>query len=151
MRLYLKAHRTVVPDAVTKSSDGSQYLEVKDPEGNRVQFVQPPATQPSVPMNKLSDHMIHVGYIVHDVAAENTFYHDLLGFRAYWHGGPTDDSDDWTSSQVPDGTDWIEYMRAKGPEKTGLPAGMSQSTAGVLDHFALGVPNIKNEIGRAHV
>ena len=34
-------------------------------------------------------------------------------------------------------------MTVKGPEKTGIPTGMSQDTAGVLDHFALGVQNME--------
>ena len=34
-------------------------------------------------------------------------------------------------------------MMTKGPEKTGIPAGMSQDTAGVLNHFALGVHNME--------
>jgi hypothetical protein len=35
-------------------------------------------------------------------------------------------------------------MTVKGPEKTGIPAAMSQENAGVLDHFALGVNNIEH-------
>jgi len=143
LRKYLEAHNVSVPSAVTKASDGSQYFEVKDPEGNRVQFVQPPAHPLNVPVNPLSSHIIHVGYIIHNVAKQNTFYQDILGFRPYWHGGMTDDATDWTSLQVPDGTDWVEYMKVKGPETSGIPADMSQQTAGVLDHFSLGVPNIE--------
>jgi len=143
MRKYLEAHGVAVPSSVTKGSDGSEYFEVKDPEGNRVQFVQPPAHPVAVPVNPLSSHIIHVGYIVHDAALEDGFYHDVLGFRPYWHGGRTEDSHDWISSQVPDGTDWIEYMTVTGPEKTGIPPAMTQETAGVLDHFALGVNNIE--------
>jgi hypothetical protein len=81
---------------------------------------------------------------VHDVPTENAFYITLLGFRPYWHGGMKDDAADWISMQLPDGRDWVEYMTAKGPEKTGIPAAMSQETAGVLDHFALGVVNIEH-------
>jgi len=146
LRKYLGAHDVVVPEAVSKGSDGSQYFEVKDPEGNRVQFVQPPAHPLVVPVNPLSSHMIHVGYIVHDTAKEDAFYQSILGFRPYWHGGATEDSHDWTSLQVPDGTDWVEYMKVKGPETTGIPADMSQQNAGVLDHFSLGVPNIEKAV-----
>jgi catechol 2,3-dioxygenase-like lactoylglutathione lyase family enzyme len=146
LRKYLGAHDVAVPAAVSKGSDGSQYFEVKDPEGNRVQFVQPPAHPLSVPVNPLSSHMIHVGYIVHDIAKEDAFYKGVLGFRPYWHGGATEDSHDWTSLQVPDGTDWVEYMKVKGPETTGIPADMSQQTAGILDHFSLGVPNIEKAV-----
>jgi catechol 2,3-dioxygenase-like lactoylglutathione lyase family enzyme len=143
LRKYLEAHGVAVPSIVSKGNDGSQYFEVKDPEGNGVQFVQPPAHPASVPTNPLSKHMIHIGYLVHDPAAEDTFYHALLGFRPYWHGGMKDDTTDWISQQVPDGTDWLEYMLVKGPEKTGIPASMSQDTLGVLDHFSLGVTKMQ--------
>jgi len=146
MRKYLGAHNVAVPAAVTKADDGSQYFEVKDPEGNRVQFVEPPPHPPAVPANPLSNHMIHVGYLVHDPAAEDTFYRGLLGFRPYWHGGMKDDVTQWISQQVPDGTDWVEYMVVAGPEKTGIPAAMSQETLGVLDHFALGVQNMEKAV-----
>ena len=141
MRKYLAAHGVAVPASVTHGSDGSMYFEVKDPEGNRVQFVQPPAHPPTIPQDTLSNHIIHVGYIVHSPELEDTFYKDLLGFRPYWHGGQKEDSHDWISSQVPDGHDWVEYMTVKGPEKTGVPATMAKDMAGVLDHFALGIQN----------
>lgn len=146
MRRYLGAHAVAVPSAVTSGSDGSQYFEVKDPEGNKVQFVQPPKHPEAVPLNPLSDHLIHVGYVVHDPSAEDAFYRDLLGFRPYWHGGMKEGATDWISQQVPDGTDWIEYMTVNGPEKTGIPPTMSQETAGVLDHFALGVQNMEKSV-----
>ena len=146
LRKYLGAHGVVVPAAVTMGSDGSLYFEVRDPEANRVQFVQPPAKRIAVPVNPLSKHIIHVGYIVHSPAAEDAFYRTLLGFRPYWHGGRTDDSADWISSQVPDGTDWVEYMSVKGPETTGIPPTMTKDNAGVLDHFALGVQNMEQSV-----
>jgi catechol 2,3-dioxygenase-like lactoylglutathione lyase family enzyme len=150
MRLYLAAHHVDVPSKVAQGSDGSKYFEVKDPEGNRVQFVQPPAHPAPVPLNPLSSHIIHVGYIVHSAALEDSFYKDILGFRPYWHGGPKEDSSDWISSQVPDGRDWIEYMVVKGPETTGIPATMSKDTAGVLDHFALGLVNAELAMNRLY-
>ncbi|MDI7776162.1 VOC family protein [Asticcacaulis sp. EMRT-3] len=131
----------ITPGALMRGSDGSQWFDVSDPEGNRVEFVQYPAQLPDVPNDPLSDHIIHVGLIVHDAAKEDRFYRTLLGFRPYWHGGFDDHKDDWISQQVPDGGDWIEYMIQPG---TGpIPAGMSQQTAGVLNHFSLGVANIE--------
>ena len=146
MRRYLGAHAVAVPAAVTSASDGSQYFEVKDPEGNRVQFVQPPKHPGSVPANPLSEHVIHVGYIVHDATAEDAFYREVLGFRPYWHGGMKEGTTDWVSQQVPDGTDWIEYMMVESPEKTGIPPTMTQERVGVLDHFALGVQNMEKSV-----
>jgi catechol 2,3-dioxygenase-like lactoylglutathione lyase family enzyme len=146
MRTYLESHGVNVPSRVTKTSDGSQYFEVKDPEGNEIEFVQPSAHPAAVPANPLSNHIIHVGYIVHDPVAEDAFYRGLLGFRPYWDGGMKDDVVDWISLQVPDGTDWVEYMTVKGPEKRGIPPSMSQETLGVLDHFALGVQNMEKSV-----
>ena len=43
LRTYLGAHGVTVPAAVQQASDGSAWFQVQDPEGNKVQFVQPPA------------------------------------------------------------------------------------------------------------
>jgi catechol 2,3-dioxygenase-like lactoylglutathione lyase family enzyme len=146
LRLFLAAHGITVPAQVEKGSDGSRWFDVLDPEGNKVQFVQPPANPKPVPVNPLSVHIIHVGCIVHSPDAENPFYRVLLGFKPYWHGGHTDTSNDWISQQVPDGTDWIEYMTVAGPETKGIPPTMKQETAGVLNHFSLGVFNIEKSV-----
>ncbi len=146
MRRYLQAHGVEVPSDVTKASDGSQYFEVKDPEGNKVQFVQPPAHPAPVPENPLSSRIIHIGYLVHDASAEDAFYRAVLGFRPYWHGGRTEDVTDWISQQVPDGTDWLEYMLVHDSEKAGIPASMTQERLGVLDHFSLGVENMEKSV-----
>ena len=142
LKAYLGAHGVAVPAKVESGSDGSHWFEVSDPEGNKVQFVQPPADPAPVPVNPLSDHIIHVGYLVHSPDAENAFYRELLGFRAYWHGGRNGKTE-WISQQVPDGTDWIEYMVAGGPGTKGIPAGMTQDNLGVMDHFSLGVFNME--------
>lgn len=146
LRLYLSAHGIEVPAQVESGSDGSRWFSVLDPEGNKVEFVQPPAKPLPVPVNPLGVHIIHVGYMAHSEDAENKFYRELLGFRPYWHGGRTDSSTDWISQQVPDGTDWIEYMMVNGPETKGIPASMSQETLGVMDHFSLGVFNIEKSV-----
>jgi catechol 2,3-dioxygenase-like lactoylglutathione lyase family enzyme len=146
LRQYLGAHGIQVPAKVESGSDGSHWFNVEDPESNTVQFVQPPDKPASVPAAPLSDHIIHVGYIVHNPDAENAFFRKVLDFRPYWHGGRTDDATDWISQQVPDGTDWIEYMVVSGSETRGIPASMTQSTAGVLNHFSLGVVNIEKAV-----
>lgn len=138
MRRYLGAHGLAVPAGVSTASDGSRYFEVRDPEDNRIQFVQPPQHPQSVPLNPLSNHIIHVGFIVHDPEVENRFYRDLLGFRPYWHGGMTEDSSQWIAQQVPDGSDWLEYMVVTGP--------VSQEATGVFNHFSLGVQNIEQSM-----
>lgn len=142
MRKYLAAKSWKVPAAVTKESDGSKLFEVLDPEGNRIQFVQPPANAKVDAPNAIGHHIIHVGFLVHDRAKEDTFYRGLLGFKPYWWGGMTDAKVDWVSQQVPDGHDWVEYMLSAGPG-TGIPANMSQHTLGVMDHISIGENSVE--------
>jgi catechol 2,3-dioxygenase-like lactoylglutathione lyase family enzyme len=141
MRKYLAAKGWKTPSHVEKGADGSRWFEVLDPEGNRIQFVEPPRNPKAVNApNVIGHHIIHVGMLVHDRATEDKFYRDLLGFRPYWWGG-RDGKVEWVSQQVPDGHDWLEYMLAAGPG-TGIPASMSQNTLGVLDHFSIGVVSV---------
>jgi catechol 2,3-dioxygenase-like lactoylglutathione lyase family enzyme len=146
LRLYLAAHGVATPRQIESGSDGSHWFDVVDPEGNKVEFVQPPMRPTSVPTNSLSSHIIHVGYIVHSRSAEDAFYQTVLGFRPYWFGGMTDTVVQWVSQQVPDGTDWIEYMVVNGPETRGIPPSMSKDNLGVLNHFSLGVDNIERSV-----
>lgn len=135
MRRYLAAKGWKTPESVEHGSDGSRWFEVLDPEGNKVQFVQPGTEKVSAP-DAIGHHMIHVGFMVHNRAKEDKFYRDLLGFRPYWFGGMHEGQIDWVSQQVPDGHDWLEYMMTPGTE--GIPAGMTQQHLGVMDHFSIG-------------
>jgi len=145
LRAYLAANDMRVPTKVEKNADGDRSFEVIDPEDHRVRFVQygkqhnEKAAQDK--SQEVGKHMIHVGFIVHDQAAEDRFYKDLLGFRSYWHGGMKDNKTDWVSIQVPDGTDWLEYMLNIGPDA-------SHRTIGVMDHMAIGVTNINAAFDR---
>ncbi len=80
--------------------------------------------------------LIHAGFIVKDRAAMDKFYRDILGFHLYWSGGMKDGETNWVSMQVPDGTDWIEYMLNVDPNA-------DQRLRGVMNHIALGVPSVK--------
>jgi catechol 2,3-dioxygenase-like lactoylglutathione lyase family enzyme len=139
LRTYLASSKIGVPQQVAHGSDGSRWFAVLDPEGNRIEFVQPPDKPAAVAANALSSHMIHVGFIVHNRALEDGFFRTVLGFRPYWFGGMREDVPTWISQQVPDGTDWLEYMIVGSPEGRGIPATMSAADLGVLDHFSLGV------------
>jgi catechol 2,3-dioxygenase-like lactoylglutathione lyase family enzyme len=139
LRAYLASKQISVPAALQTGRDGSQWFDVTDPEGNKIEFVQPPASPRALPVNSLSSHIIHVGFIVHDRKREDSFFRTVLGFRPYWFGGMEDDKPTWISQQVPDGTDWLEYMIVGTPDGHGIPADMKASDLGVLDHFSLGV------------
>ena len=144
-RFVSKAWKT--PAKVTTGNDGSRWFSLRDPEGNEVQFVQPPRHAEAIDApNVISHRIIHVGILVHRSVVEDTFYRDLLGFRPYWTGGMKEGVVDWISLQPPDGHDWIEYMleatHSTDDPGSGLPPNMTQNFLGVLNHMALGVASV---------
>jgi catechol 2,3-dioxygenase-like lactoylglutathione lyase family enzyme len=143
MRRYLGAKSWKVPGQIEKGTDGSRWFAVHDPEGNKVEFVQPPSQpKPVVDPSVIGHHIIHVGFLVHSRAVEDTFYRDLLGFRPYWYGGMVEGKIDWVSQQAPDSHDWLEYMLTSGPSGTGIPPTISKHDLGVLDHLSIGEDSV---------
>jgi catechol 2,3-dioxygenase-like lactoylglutathione lyase family enzyme len=143
LRKFLAAKAWKTPAAVTKLADGSRSFTVKDPEGNRVEFVEPPLHPAEVAApHAVGRHIIHLGILVHSRTAEDVFYRDLLGFRPYWYGGMQEGKTDWVSQQTPNSHDWLEYMLAGDPSGAGIPATMSQHDLGVLDHLSIGVGSV---------
>ncbi|MGC1362160.1 MAG: VOC family protein [Silvibacterium sp.] len=141
LRNYLADHKYTVPSSVEKASDGSRWFNVHDPEGNKVQFIQPPAHPFSMAgADPIGHHIIHVGMRVKSADAENPFYRDLLGFRPYWFGGMKPGKTDWVSQQVPNGHDWLEYMLEGGNGE------ISQRQFGVINHLSLGVVNMEKVV-----
>jgi|UPI00047D6B84 catechol 2,3-dioxygenase-like lactoylglutathione lyase family enzyme len=134
---YLKAHSVQIVDPLRKGR-----FSVHDPEGNLIVFVQQvkgAAIPPAVPTTAVSHRIIHAGFVVKDRATEDRFYRDLLGFRPYWHGGPNDTTTNWVSQQVPEGSDWLEYMLNISPDA-------SLKQVGVADHMSLGVTHMSDAI-----
>jgi catechol 2,3-dioxygenase-like lactoylglutathione lyase family enzyme len=139
MRRYLTAqHVPLGPTAIVKNPYDKHpltaHFEVRDPEGNLVSFEQrfafvPDDSRPNTPL-------LHAGFVVKDVAAENKFYVDLLGFKLYWYGGMKDDGVDWYELQVPDGDNWIEYM-------LNVSATADHKQLGAQNHFSFGVKEIQ--------
>jgi catechol 2,3-dioxygenase-like lactoylglutathione lyase family enzyme len=136
MRAFLVASG-VQPSPLNHTSKSSGDFRVQDPDGHWIAFFQTSFTfhanekiDPRVGSN-----LIHAGFVVHDRAAEDHFYRDLLGFKLYWHGGMKDSETDWVDMQVPEGTSWLEYM-------LNVPANADHHTLGVMNHFAIGVPDI---------
>jgi len=135
MRKYLVA-RGMKCGEVAKSNSGDDVVEVRDPENHRILLLSHKGgIAGSSPPSLISNQIIHAGFVVHDRAAEDHFYKDILGFHVYWHGGRKDDETSWVDMQVPDGTDWIEYM-------LNVPANADHHTLGVMNHIALGVPDV---------
>jgi len=139
MRNYLVAHGVTASEISKGPNPQSKrpydaHFEVRDPEGNPISFIQRFAipVDDSPPGAPSYVRILHAGYVVKDLAAENRFYMDLLGFRLYWHGGFKDQDTDWYEIQVPDGHSWIEYM-------LNIPADADHKELGVQNHFSIGV------------
>lgn len=136
LRRYL-LDEGVKPGQIEGRPDHSLSFRVNDPEGHLIEFVErgkgevPPAAASAV-----SRHMIHTGFVVYHKDAEDRFYRDILGFRLYWHGYDKPGPDDWVAMQVPDGTDWLEYMLNQ-------PEHMALQLTGVMNHISLGVADMK--------
>lgn len=120
--------------------DGDPYLIAVDPDGHEVRFIQlvfsPMNGRQAGTSEAKPIRLIHAGFIVRDREKMEHFYKDILGFRPYWHGGRTDDRDDWISLQVPDGSDWVEFM-------LNVPNDADKRQLGVANHIALGVTDIQ--------
>lgn len=139
LRRYLAAHGVAVPPSVTTQADGSHSFFARDPEGNRVEFAELPVRPVPAPKDlsrRLSTHIIHAGFVAHNRAVLDSFYQGLLGFHLYWQGGAQPGHTDWVMMQVPNGTDWIEYMLY-------LPAHPSRAQLASANHFSPGVSSIR--------
>jgi catechol 2,3-dioxygenase-like lactoylglutathione lyase family enzyme len=140
---YFGAHKIEFSEVRKKQGGELIRIVLQDPEGHHISITDtyhlansedlnagmPPA-HPSNPVR-----IIHAGFIVNDRVATDQFYKDLLGFRPYWHGGMKDDETSWVAMQVPDGTDWVEYM-------LNIPPTADKHTRGVMNHISLGVRDI---------
>ncbi|HMF74243.1 MAG TPA: VOC family protein [Bryobacteraceae bacterium] len=143
LRDYLASKGIKVPAALKPGLDKNLSFMIDDPEGRKIEFVQyMPGSLHSgkfktlLPDTRVSDHMIHSGFVVHDRAAEDRLYKDILGFKVMWYGGPKDDQVNWVDMRVPDGSDWLEYMlNVTNPD--------SPKPRGVMNHLALGVKSIQ--------
>ena len=136
LRKYLAAQGIRVPQIQGRAGH-SLFFVVDDPDGHKIEFVERgPGELAPAAASGVSRHMIHAGFLVYHREAADHFYRDILGFRPYWHGGMKDDVTEWLAIQVPDGTDWIEYMLNQ-PEHANL------QLTGVMNHISLGVADIK--------
>lgn len=136
LRRYL-TQNGLKPSQIQGRSDHSLSFTLRDPEGHPIEFVER-AKDESVPPepNAVSRRMIHTGFLVYNRSAEDHFFRDVLGFRPYWHGGMKDNETDWVSLQVPDGTDWLEYMLNQ-------PAHPDLRLTGIMNHISYGVADMK--------
>lgn len=144
MRRYLLANK-IEAGPISEDKNRARHFELRDPEGNRLAFIQRAVGFPnwSTLSSQVGSNLFHAGWVVRNMTAENRFYLGLLGFRLYWYGGFKDDGIDWYEMQVPEGSDWIEYM-------LNIPANADHKELGIQDHFSLGVKDIHAAAAQLH-
>ena len=138
LRKYLGANGVAVPPTLTTRRTGAEASSSVIRKGTRSglpRMADHPPAEPASVSESVSSHIMHAGYVVRNRAALDHFYKDLLGFHLYWQGGNPADRVDWVMMQVPNGTDWIEYMLY-------LPANPSLAQLGSANHLAPGVISV---------
>jgi catechol 2,3-dioxygenase-like lactoylglutathione lyase family enzyme len=139
MRAYLVSRGIDAKPGTGKTRAGDYAFEIKDPDGMLVEFVQTlPAGMEAqaagkfLPSTRLSSHIYHMGFLVGNSQRSIDFYTNILGFHEIWRGASTPAELSWINMQVPDGTDYVEFMLYRK-----MPA-----TFGDKNHIALEVPDM---------
>src|SRR5580692_1293660 len=144
MRAYLRSQGfDLKPGNDAKTRTGDYAFEIKDPDGTLIEFVQTlPAGMEAraagklMPATRISTDIYHAGFLVADSEESMAFYHDVLGFNEICRGSITPNELSWINMQVPDGSDYVEFMLY-----SGVPASF-----GTTNHIALAVPDAQRAI-----
>jgi len=115
MRLYLVSHGILDDPKVRKDITGALSVMVSDPDGNLIEFVEPQPDKARtggkfLPATRISDSIYHLGFLVGSSEKSIKFYGDILGFREFWRGSSNGTQLSWIDMQVPDGSDYVEFM-----------------------------------------
>lgn len=144
MRTYLRSKGfDVKPGNGGKTRTGDYAFEIKDPDGMLVEFVQSlptgmeaQAAGEFMPSTRISTNIYHVGFLVGNSERSMAFYRDVLGFKETWRGGADPNELSWINMQVPDGTDYVEFMLYRELPKT----------FGGKNHMSLEVADIQKSV-----
>lgn len=144
MRAFLRGRGQEVGDAIADPDAGGRQVEVTDPDGHHVRFVErdqrAPAPQNGARRDKrISRRILHAGLTIRDVAAADTFYKDALGFSEIWRGGRAPDVTSWINMRVPDATEYLEYMLVTDER-------VDRRQLGTVHHVALVVPDMQEAL-----
>jgi len=126
------------PGKALRGPDGDLHVQLKDPMGNLLEFVQygngsqqMEHRNKDTATEKLSTHLLHVGLAEDNEVAAFAFYRDKLGFSEFMHGGPVVDHPYWSTMHMPvESKDYIELMLN------------TAETASRRDHISFDVPDI---------
>jgi catechol 2,3-dioxygenase-like lactoylglutathione lyase family enzyme len=142
MREFLNARGAPVTEPIHDAEAGGRRVEAVDPDGHRVQFVQPDrdarTTPAAGPDRRVSRRILHAGLTIRDVAAADRFYKGMLTFSEIWRGGRTDDVTSWINMRAPEGTEYLEYMLE--------PGAVDRRQLGSAHHVALVVPDMQEAL-----
>jgi lactoylglutathione lyase len=145
MRDYLAAHDIKVPATVPKGKTGNLNFTITDPDRHGLEIVQYEPDSLSaqsagkyLPATRISDRLMHAGFLVAAVDPAMKFYRDTLGFQEFWRGSANGTELSWINMRVPDGQDYVEFMLYRGTP--------SAQERGVKNHICLGVPNIEKAV-----
>ncbi len=131
---YLQTHSIAIAQPLDHGTFG-----VHDPEGNLILFTQSTTDAQHRSPRATSRRIIHAGFVVKNHDVEDRFYRDLLGFHLYWKGGQKDGALDYVAMQVPNGSDWLEYMLNTRAEATARQLGGA-------NHLSLGVTHMSDAV-----
>jgi len=123
------------PTEIRTDQAKQRFFEVRGPENRLILFFSPSEGGSQV-FSPISQYLVHTGFVVRNRSAEDRFYKDILGLHLYWQGGMRDGETDWVDMQLPPpANSWVEYM-------LNVPSSADHRTLGVMNHIALGVPDI---------
>jgi catechol 2,3-dioxygenase-like lactoylglutathione lyase family enzyme len=145
MRRYLASRGVKVPEKVGRGRTGNSNFNVKDPDGHTLEIVQyEPDSWTSrekdkfLPPTRVSDWMMHVGFLVGALGPAKDFYGNILGFQETWRGSRDGKTLNWVNMKVPDGDDYVEFML-----HDQLPPPGQRGTA---NHICLSVPDLDKSL-----
>ena len=117
MRDYLASHGVKAPETVKTGKIGNANYFIQDPDGHNVEIVEYKPDGWTVqnkgkflPDTRISNHLWHVGILVGDLDAADSFYNGILGFKETWRGTKNPAVLSWVHAMVPDGKDFVEFM-----------------------------------------
>jgi catechol 2,3-dioxygenase-like lactoylglutathione lyase family enzyme len=121
MREYLLAQRVPIIRDIHQGRVGNPFLTVSDPDGHPMEIVQYSPTSltgqskgKSMPADRVSSHIAHVGILVRSVGSAMRFYREVLGFQELSRGGGGPGHPDWIDLRAPDGSDYIQLLPFSG-------------------------------------
>jgi lactoylglutathione lyase len=142
MRAYLAGKGVPVPAKASKGRIGNMSFNVKDPDGNTLEFVEYMEGGATLRekgkflgARRISSEMQHLGVLVGGLEASLKFYVEVLGLKESWRGSRDGKTLSWVHVQVPGGSDSIELMLYET-----LPEPARRGTA---HHLCLYVPDIE--------